>query len=111
MSLNPLLKFYTTLIRHLNVQQYSFNPMYGKPALEKSNPKVRSFASYQKKSFQQRNTKISEGTPKVSVHQPLCYLLILFPTPSTSSVTRTPQNTAEDPKDPEPADLGDIHMK
>jgi len=58
-----------------------------------------------------KNTQISEGTPKVSVHQPLCYLLILFPTPSTSSVTQTLQNTAEDPKDPEPADLVDIHMK
>jgi hypothetical protein len=28
----------------------------------------------------------------------------LFPTPSTSSATKTPENTEEDPDDPEPAD-------
>jgi hypothetical protein len=40
MRLNPLLKCYTTLIIHLKVWQYSFNPMYDKPVLENSKFRV-----------------------------------------------------------------------
>jgi len=32
----------------------------------------------------------------------------LFPIPSTSPATKTPENTEEDADDPEPADEGDI---
>ena len=35
----------------------------------------------------------------------------LSPTPSTYSTMKTPQNTEEDPNDPEPADEGDIQME
>jgi hypothetical protein len=83
--------------------------MYGKTVLEKSSPKVRSFVSYQKKSFN-NETQISERTRKVSVHQPLCYLLILIPHP-INFFSNAQKNTADDPNDPEPADLGNIHMK
>jgi hypothetical protein len=31
----------------------------------------------------------------------------LFPTPSTSSAIKTPENTEQDPDNPEPADKGD----
>ena len=50
--------------------------------------------------------------PKVSVRQPLWQLLIpFFPTPSTSSAMNIPENTEEDPHDPEPADEGYIEME
>jgi len=45
----------------------------------------------------------------VSVYQPLCYLLTLTPTQSSSDIT-TPENTEEEPDDPELADEGDIQM-
>jgi hypothetical protein len=32
----------------------------------------------------------------------------LSPTPSTSSAMKTPENTEEEPDDPEPSDEGDI---
>jgi hypothetical protein len=35
----------------------------------------------------------------------------LSPTPSTFSEVKTPENTEEDPDDPEPADEGDIQME
>jgi hypothetical protein len=35
----------------------------------------------------------------------------LFPTPSASSAMKTPENIAEDPDDPGPADEGDIQME
>jgi hypothetical protein len=35
----------------------------------------------------------------------------LPPTPSTSSVVKTPDNTEKDCDDPEPADEGDIQME
>jgi hypothetical protein len=35
----------------------------------------------------------------------------LSPTPSTSSATKIPEHTEEDPDDPELADAGDIQME
>jgi len=35
----------------------------------------------------------------------------LFPTPSTSSAVKTPENIEEGPNDPEASDEGDIHME
>ena len=35
----------------------------------------------------------------------------LFPTPSTLSAMKTPENTEEDHDDPQPADEGDIQME
>jgi hypothetical protein len=35
----------------------------------------------------------------------------LSPTPSTSSATKTPENTEDDPDDPERAGEGDIQME
>jgi len=35
----------------------------------------------------------------------------LSPIPPTSSATKTPENTEEDPDDSEPADEGDIQME
>jgi hypothetical protein len=35
----------------------------------------------------------------------------LSPTPSMSSAMKTPENTEEDPDNPEPADEGDIQME
>jgi hypothetical protein len=35
----------------------------------------------------------------------------LSPTPSTSSARKTPENTEEDPDDPESIDEGDIQME
>lgn len=66
-SLNPLLKFETTLVIHPNIQQHSFNPMSGKPALEKSSPKIRRFASYQQKASSMKHTShghIQKGLQK-----------------------------------------------
>jgi len=93
MSLNPLLKFYTTLITHLIVQQYSFNPLYGKPALEKSNPKVRSFASYQK----QKHTDIRRDSKSVCTStlvlsaDPVSYPINFFSYADTAEHSRGPQ--------------------
>ena len=36
---------------------------------------------------------------------------LLFPTPSTLSTMKTPENTEEDPDDPQPADEWDIQME
>jgi hypothetical protein len=58
-----------------------------------------------------RSTKYKKKKSQtVSKHQPLCYLLTHWFTPSTSSVMRTPENKEEDPDDPEPADKEDIPM-
>jgi hypothetical protein len=35
----------------------------------------------------------------------------LYPTPSASSYMKTPENTEEDPNDPEPAHEWDIQME
>jgi hypothetical protein len=35
----------------------------------------------------------------------------LSPMPSTSSIMKTPENTAKGPDDPEPADKGDIQRE
>jgi len=36
---------------------------------------------------------------------------LLFPAPSTLSAMKTPENTEEDPDDPQPAYEGDIQME
>jgi hypothetical protein len=54
----------------------------------------------------------SKRPPRVSVHQLLgVFPDPLIPTPSTSSATKNPGNTEEDPDDPAPADKGDIKME
>jgi hypothetical protein len=35
----------------------------------------------------------------------------LFPTPSTLTAMKTPENTEEDPDDPQPEDIEDIQME
>jgi hypothetical protein len=35
----------------------------------------------------------------------------MSPTPTTSSVMKTPENREQNPDDPEPADVGDIQME
>jgi hypothetical protein len=48
---------------------------------------------------------------RVSVHQSLWYLLTYCLFPSTSPARKTPENTKEDPYDPEPAGGGDNQNK
>jgi len=46
----------------------------------------------------------SKRPPRVSAHQPLWYFLTPSPAPSTSSTMRSPENTVEEPEEPERVD-------
>lgn len=48
----------------------------------------------------------STCTPTVVAHSDT-----LFPTPTTSSVMKTPENRDQNPDDPEPAGEGDVQME
>ena len=85
---------------------------FDNPALE-NGPKTGSFASDQKERHQS-NRQIS-GTcwPQQLFVLPTAVVSPdpLFPTPSTSSAVKTPENIEEGPDDPEASDEGDIQME
>jgi hypothetical protein len=97
------------------VQQSSFKQTSDNPALEKTSPKTGSFAFYQKDVLSMKQAGLRDMfenaykgvcTSTVAVSpDPLC------PTPSTFWVMKTPDETEQNPYDPEPADEGDIRRE
>jgi len=71
--------------------------VYGKPALEKSNPKVRSFASYQKKASAMKHTDIRKDSKNVCTStfvlsaDPVSYPINFFSYVDTTEHSRGPQ--------------------
>jgi hypothetical protein len=83
-------------------------------ALEDSSPKTGSFAFYEKKASSVKLDDLMIIFIKVSKSAFTSTLVVppnfLPPTPATSSAIKTPNNTHQEPDDPEPADEGDIQM-
>jgi hypothetical protein len=52
----------------------------------------------------------SQGHVQKGLQSVCTSTVAVSPTPSTSSAMKTPENTEEDPDDPEPADEGGIQM-
>jgi hypothetical protein len=78
-------------------------------------PRTRSF-DFSNKSFINETGRsqgyVEKGLQKCLYIKLFWYLLPpLSHTPPTFSAVKTPENTEEDPADPEPADKGDIQMQ
>ena len=62
-----------------------------------------------------KQTDVKDMFKKASKHVCTSTIVVcpdpLSPTPSKSSMMKTPENTEEDPDDPEPAAEGDVQMK
>ena len=74
--------------------------------LEEGSTKTRNFAFYQKKASSMKEEDLRDmfikATNSVCTSATEAPPDTLSPTPSTSSTMKTPENTAEDPDDPEP---------
>jgi hypothetical protein len=101
------------LICHLTI----WNP--DNPALEESSPKTGSFA-FHKQTNKQKASSVKQAdlrdmfkkaSKNVCTSTDVVSPDHMSPTPSTSSVMKTPENTEEDPDDPQTTHEGDIQME
>jgi hypothetical protein len=74
-----------------------------------------SFVFYQKKASSMKQADLRNKLKKVSKSVCTSTIVVppdlLFPTPSISSAIKTPENSEQDPDDPEPQAEGDIQIE
>jgi hypothetical protein len=75
--------------------------------LRRGVPKHKQLLFTRKKMHHQRNRQISTTCSKMPPRSSMVYPDPLSPTSSTSAAMKTPENTKQDPDNPEPADKGD----